>query len=202
MRGARPRTHYTLPTFALYLLCTITILSVLPDAATAQCTSTLGSQHTGGTIAVFGLGIPTSTITNAVQLWSNCAGYGTAMPNFVVGDPNQSYPNSVNVIFHNSTGANCGTGTTVSNGVSEINLWADIAFPAGSTSSCAPYSDTLAHELGHTLGLGNSICEGFMMSSRPYDYSTNTFLPRSPAQSAECNTAASQWTTPPEEACP
>jgi hypothetical protein len=118
-------------------------------------------------------GIDSSTITTAIGYWSGgCPGYGTSFPNMTAGG---SGGIAVSVIHYSGTSTlntgSCGRtmfnlqapGNTVTSAT--IEIWDR----QGNGIDCN-LSDTLAHELGHILGLtdnNTSACIGHIMGGRP-----------------------------------
>lgn len=110
--------------------------------------------------------------------------------------PSGAYPVEVN--FVNAEGPRCGVHTATNfNGVpiaSTITLYASAA-----GYSCQPHADTLAHELGHVLGLADvtyaASCYGSIMGARePGGTRTVT--------ADDCDEVDEAWMTPTEETPP
>ncbi|MEW6364160.1 MAG: reprolysin-like metallopeptidase [Acidobacteriota bacterium] len=118
-------------------------------------------------------------------MWDNCANYGTGFPSFAIGETGtRTY--TVVFVNGNSGEASCGNLTGL-----VITIYQS-AKHNGKDVSCEPYSSTLAHELGHTLGLQDifSGCGSYIMSQR----NPNNPNARS-VQSAECTGAGEKWKT-------
>jgi hypothetical protein len=139
-------------------------------------------------------GIDSSTITTAIGYWSGgCPGYGTTFPSMTVGG---SGGISVTVTHYSGTSTlttgSCGhtmfslqgPGNTVTS--ASIEIWDR----QGNGIDCI-LSDTLAHELGHILGLADnpsSACIGRIMGGRPPGGTRSV-------SSSDCMVAGQKWLT-------
>lgn len=139
-------------------------------------------------------GIDSSTITTAISYWSGgCPGYGSGFPSMTAGG---SGGIAVSVIHHSGTSTlntgSCGRtmfnlqapGNTVTSAT--IELWDR----QGNGVDCN-LSDTLAHEIGHVLGLADnpsSACIGHIMGERPPGGTRSV-------SSSDCTVAGQQWLT-------
>lgn len=150
-------------------------------------------------------------ITSGMEYWNVCSGQGSAFAS--MGYQSSGAQVSVSINFHP------GTSTDTSAGCGRVESWnftpdgqitdATIGvFERDSNGTpCSPYSDTVAHELGHVLGLANAPTEcngtGAIMSTRPqyYDNGTLRYGTRSVA-SSDCQTADAMWWVSSQESAP
>jgi hypothetical protein len=139
-------------------------------------------------------GIDSSTITAAIGYWSGgCPGYGASFPNMSVGG---SGGISVAVTHHSGTSTlasgSCGrtTPTLQAPGNTVTSASIEIWDRQGNGVDCN-LSDTLAHELGHILGLADndsSACIGHIMGGRPPGGTRSV-------SSSDCLVAGQKWLT-------
>lgn len=150
----------------------------------SQCVNTGSSTISGDTVGLLmGSGATASMLNTAIGMWDDCPGYDTAFASFLMGSPgDRTY-----TVHYNSGISKTTCGYTVGD---DIYLWGYV-FVNGVKYPCRNTGVTLAHELGHTLGLGESTCDGYIMSPRnpasTTDYRT--------VQSGECKGAADKWIT-------
>ncbi|HYU32421.1 MAG TPA: hypothetical protein VEW48_09670 [Thermoanaerobaculia bacterium] len=147
----------------------------------------------GNTFNITSTGFAATEIQTSANYWS-CAGYSNEIPTFQLGGTG-GIPVTITKVEGNSTSpeGGCGRttypGTTVGRTVSsvEITIWTT----ESDGDSCAPLTDTLAHELGHVLLLADvpdSSCIGHIMGRR-YAGGTRTVY------ADDCAVADAQWTT-------
>jgi hypothetical protein len=155
----------------LMLCCTLALLWT--GQASAQCINYLFAPNVGSTIGLnIGTGISAPDVGNAIALWEECFSYAGGFPAFGIegqGDLNFTieFENGRNPI----PTAGCGlfepimSGNLLAGGT--ITIYAQPGQSA-SFSSCSPtFSETIAHELGHVLGLDDSTCSGYIMGPNP-----------------------------------
>lgn len=181
------RRHALAVAVALTLLGTAT-------RSFAQCVSPYYPANVAGSINfTSSTYIPEWMIDTAIGEWGSCSSAGTGFPEMrsnvasditisVVLQPGQSTTNSGGcaVFQHQLDPA---TGAVI--GGTIVLFDSDIL-----GRDCEPSrADTIAHEIGHVLGLADSGCDGYIMSG-----SWNRSV-----QSDECSTVDNQWTTPTEQ---
>lgn len=136
-------------------------------------------------------------VTSAIGMWETCATYESGFPAFVIG---QQGDITINIAFASGRNpdqhAGCGgfvpsngSGGVVTGGT--ITIYEQPGAAAAFNSCSSTYVETIAHELGHVLGLSESGCSGYIMTG-------NTGSPGRAVYGAECGAAALRWTTPAE----
>lgn len=182
------------------------ILALTALSAGAQCvTEEPVSNGWGDTIGVqVGSGwTDSSVIQQGMSMWSDCPSYGSGFADFWLntsGDVNVT----INLVSGQNPNPNggCGGGqlpidqTTGRITGGTITLYTR----SGATNSpCdASWAETVAHELGHVLGLGDSTCDNWIMGR---NQDPQTAGQRS-VQSGECFAANQNWDTATEEPTP
>jgi hypothetical protein len=123
-------------------------------------------------------------------------GCGQTFPSLALNNNQANF--TVGVTLHDSDGPRCGVTTwyTPYAGSQPQPISIDLYTTQAGGHPCDPISDSLAHEIGHVLGLGDApnpgtTCLGSIMGGR-YDGGTRTI------SSSDCNTADQDWTTPAE----
>jgi hypothetical protein len=134
------------------------------------------------------------TIQAGADLWSSCATYGTGMPTFAVN----GFGTISITIDHvaGSGGVACSNFQPSTNQATGKIIGGTITTYDSSdvVANCDSIrSETLAHKLGHVLGLGHTSCSGYIMGPPN--------VPRS-VQADECSQVDQQWTTPTENPPP
>jgi hypothetical protein len=139
-------------------------------------------------------GVSSADINAAIAYWSGgCPGFGSSFPSMSAGG---SGGISVSVVHHTGTSTlasgSCGRTSydlqSPNNVVTGANV--EIWDRQGNGVDCI-FTDTLAHELGHILGLadnGSSACVGRIMGGRPPGGTRSV-------SSSDCVVAGQQWST-------
>ena len=175
-----------------YLIAAVVLLKALYVGADECSQPNTNGVSNGDQLNISG--IDSSTITAAIGYWSGgCPGYGGSFPGMAAGG---SGGISVTVTHHSGTS----TLTTGSCGRTQFNLQApgntvisasiELWDRQGNGVDCN-LSDTLAHELGHVLGLADndtSACVGHIMGGRPPGGTRSV-------SSADCTVAGQRWST-------
>jgi hypothetical protein len=141
-------------------------------------------------------GFTSAEIQTSVNYWS-CTGYSDHIPTFQLGG-SSGVPVSIVKVEGNSTAPGGGCGRTVYPGTTnggtvssvEITIWTN----ENDGDSCAPLTDTLAHELGHVLLLTDApdaSCNGHIMGRRNEGGTRTVFAD-------DCAVADYMWETPQE----
>jgi hypothetical protein len=175
-----------------YLIAVVVLLKALYVGADECSQPNTNGASNGDQLNISG--IDSSTITAAIGYWSGgCPGYGASFPSMAAGG---SGGISVTVTHHigTSTLATGSCGRTQFNlqapGNSVISASIELWDRQGNGIDCN-LSDTLAHELGHVLGLADndsSTCIGHIMGGRPAGGTRSV-------SSADCTVAGQQWLT-------
>jgi hypothetical protein len=167
----------------------------------AQCVSALYPPDRAASICVTSSDpfISASDISSAVGLWGVCG--STGIPQVHANSTSCTFTFNVMHISGVSTSASGGCGEfrgsfNTANNPPTVNGGTIVVWDVTQGGAdCEPYRyGTIAHELGHGLGLGDSSCQGYMMGP---PNGTAGSGGRS-VQSSECDEADSLWTTPSE----
>jgi hypothetical protein len=175
-----------------YLIAAVVSLSAL-HAGADECSQPNGNGISSGDVLNIS-GVSNSDINTSIGYWSGgCPGYGGSFPSMSAGG---SGGVAVNVTHHTGTSTlasgSCGRTTFTlqapGNTVASANI--DVWDQQGNGIDCV-LTDTLAHELGHVLGLADndtSACVGHIMGGRPPG-GTRSISP------ADCVVAGQRWST-------
>lgn len=135
--------------------------------------------------------ITSANITGAISKWQACPQFGTGFPNLITAN----YGDYVFTVVHQSgqstsSSGGCGYFQGSFNGFGQINGGTIVVFDATAFGQdCEPgRAVTIAHEIGHGLGLNDSSCSGYIMGP-PSGGPNDTVNP------AECSQADQQWST-------
>lgn len=195
----------------------IALISLPPGAILyAACTSSIYRINTADSITLHSTSFSNSALQTAAAGWNNCSQAGEGFPNIVVGSNGEMHV-EVSLIAGNNpdSGSNgCGSfiPTVVAGGTKPLISGGQIkiyekTYPGADCSS--NYSETITHELGHALGLGNATstsCDGNMMGAGKLVTNpdgTKSVVPSRTVKGIECYAANKQFfmddeTSPPE----
>lgn len=140
---------------------------VLADA----CSPTKPTQSvTAGvsTIVIVTNGISNSVVDAAIQMWNSCVQVPLTMPAFSRGGTGE-VTISVTSSSGQSPSSGCGRSIVSTQGGQLVGAEVTIYARAGTGETCTRAPETLAHELGHVLGLADApqTCDGRIMG--PWD---------------------------------
>lgn len=179
-----------------YALAILVSLSALPVGGDECSQANSNGVSSGDELNISG--VSSSEINTAIGYWSDgCSGYGSSFPSMSAGG---SGGVSGSVTFHPGTSTlasgSCGRTTFTLQAPGNKVVGADIEIweRQGNGVDCI-HSDTLAHELGHVLGLADnysSACIGRIMGGRPSGGTRSV-------GSSDCVVAGQRWSTPAEQ---
>ena len=154
----------------------IALMSLPPGAILhAACTSSIYRINTADSITFHSTSFSNSALQTAAAGWNNCSQAGEEFPNIVVGSNGEMDIEVALIPGNNPDSASNGCGsftpTVVAAGTKPLISGGQIkiyekTYPGADCST--NYSETITHELGHALGLGNATstsCDGNMMGA-------------------------------------
>lgn len=171
---AMPTAPRTSLAFLLRVTCASALLAIsnvpLQAVDCSVPSALVGSSSSGAHFTITHAGFTVSDIQTAISYWSGCVGYASEIPSFQIGGSGGVPVSIVKIVgLSQSPEGGCGEARyDLVNGRIEsvsIKVWTKQA----DGSSCDPLSDSIAHELGHVLGLGNALqteCMGRIMGRR------------------------------------
>lgn len=175
-----------------YLIAAVMSLSTLQVGADECSQSNSNGISSGDVLNI--AGVSSTEVNTAIGYWSGgCLGYGRSFPSMSAGG---SGGVAVSVTHHTGTSTlasgSCGRTTFTLQGpgntVTSANI--DLWDRQGNGVDCV-LTDTLAHELGHVLGLADndtSACVGRIMGGRPPGGTRSV-------SSSDCIVAGQRWWT-------
>jgi hypothetical protein len=173
------------------------ISAAFPRYGIAQCASQQYPTNSAGAILIstYDPHITNAVISAGVAKWQSCAQSGGGFPSLITsGWADMTFRvELVGGISKSQTGG-CGQFAPDLNPSTHQVIGGKVQLFDASLNGvdCEPYRDeTIAHEIGHGLGLAESTCPGYMMGPPGAPGSRS-------AQSDECATADANWTTPAE----
>lgn len=181
-----------LPTALVALAVTAAALSPV-FAVDCSVQDTRLAFQSGSAFNITMSGFSSFDVQTSIDYWSGCPGYGPYIPPFEFGG-SDGLPVSIVRVSGNSTSLGGGCGETALNRDSygqitsaTVSVWTN----QSNGASCAPLTDSLAHEFGHLLGLADATdpsCIGHIMGARNAG-GTRT------VGSDDCAVADNMWTT-------
>jgi hypothetical protein len=191
----------TKPAPLLIFLLTFASSRILAQGCTSHDST---GQATGPYIFLNVSNVPSTygdAVGNAVAAWnaSTCNANSSAFPSFVFGAQPDDGSRLVNVVWDSGTGSGeCGhflgnTITLYANATAKNDP--NLVIPCGPV-----FTENLEHELGHSLGLHDSSCAGYIMAGVNRDANGN-YNSRC-IQPDECSAVNQQWMTPAERNSP
>jgi hypothetical protein len=173
----------------LRVLWTLTVLFAAHSArAESNCVARYQPRSTAGQPFELRLGggLDPETARAALAMWGSCTTYGAGFPNF------QLEPGPEQVISARLVPA---SGKAICGELRgrEIVLYAFARLPNGAVVRCDPVAETLAHELGHVLGLldapNEASCAEHIMAAIPIHGD------RRSVATGECDAVDARWRT-------
>jgi hypothetical protein len=173
----------------LGVLCIVTLLLCAGRAgAQPACVARFQPRSTAAQPFELRLsgGLDAETARAALAMWGSCSTYGAGFPNF------QLEPGPERVISARLVPA---SGKAICGELRgrEIVLYAFARLPNGSVLRCEPIAETLAHELGHVLGLldapNEAGCSEHIMAALPLGGD------RRSVATGECDAVDARWRT-------
>lgn len=182
-----------------YAVAFLILLSFRAICRADQCSVVLTSQgiSNGDVLNISSAGLTSAEISGAVNYWSSrCSTYGTHFPSMTVGGSG-GIPIQVITYSGTSTSASGSCGLTTKSldapGLTLRSAKIEIWSKQGNGVICNK-TDTLAHEIGHLLGLkdvSQAACSGRIMGERAENGTRSV-------GASDCGIADERWRTTPE----
>ena len=135
-----------------------------------------------------------SELDDAAGYWDSCPGAGSDFPSILTAGTGSITVN-VNLVAGRSDG-NCGVFQAFWNSQSQLTGGSITVWTHDSQGrSCSPYSDTIAHEIGHALGFDNAPADCLDRIMGPRRILRDGSLGTRSVGAEECNAADQRWVT-------